>query len=94
MDGPTMRGRKVEELPDAGPNDPLALEWNTYKREAPRLIAEGHEGRYVLIKDGYIYGIWDTQSEAIREGYRKFGNVPFMAHRISAIEPRYRMPWC
>ena len=93
MDNPMIRVQKLDDLPELPPDDPQALDWNTYKREAARLIAEGHEGRYVLIRQGVICGVWDKQSEAINAGYDKFGIVPFMAHRISAIEPLYRMPW-
>src|ERR1700741_3917299 len=40
------------ELGDADPNSQLYVEWSCYKREVGRLLAEGNEGRFVLIKDG------------------------------------------
>src|SRR5437868_3856214 len=38
------------ELPEAKPDSPLYHEWNYYRREVGRLLAEGQEGRFVLIK--------------------------------------------
>ena len=38
------------ELPAAQPDSQLYHEWNFYRREAGRLLAEGHEGHWVLIK--------------------------------------------
>ncbi len=53
-------------LPPASPDSPLATEYNFYRREVGRLLAEGHEGKWVLIKNEEILGIWDTLKE-VRE---------------------------
>ena len=37
------------ELPAAKPCEELATEWNTYRREVGRLLAEGQDGKFVLI---------------------------------------------
>src|SRR6516162_4744338 len=41
----------------------IAIEWNYYRREVGRLLAEGHEGKWVLIKGQEVVGIWDTEAE-------------------------------
>src|SRR5207247_2194922 len=46
------------ELPPAQPGNPLATEWELFRREVGRLLAEGHEGKTVLIKDDNIIGIY------------------------------------
>ena len=79
------------ELADLPEGDPLALELTTYKREAGRLIAEGHEGRFVLIKDGVVIGIWDTEVEALNAGEARFGMVDMMVHQILTRERVYRL---
>src|SRR5712671_3923260 len=38
------------ELPEDASEGRIAGEWNFYRREIGRLLAEGHEGRWVLIK--------------------------------------------
>ena len=76
------------ELPPRGPNDPLEVEWNTYRREVARLLAEGQEGRHVLIKGEEIVGFYDTRDDALAVAYRRFRGQPFfirpMPMRISA----------
>jgi hypothetical protein len=47
------------ELPPARTDSPIASEWDFYRREVGRLLAEGHENRWVLIKGQEIVGIWD-----------------------------------
>ncbi|MFO0810703.1 MAG: hypothetical protein U0746_18905 [Gemmataceae bacterium] len=52
---------------------PMATEINTYLRELPRLIAEGDEGRYALIRGNDLLSVWDTLGDALQAGYEKFG---------------------
>ena len=79
------------ELPDSTPGDVLATEWNTYRREVARLLAEGNEGRHVLIKGDQIIGIWDTHLEALDAGYSRFLGQPFFVHQIQTRERLYRV---
>ncbi len=48
------------ELPEAKPGEELSHEWNTYCREVARLLSEGVEGYFVVIKEEQILGIWAT----------------------------------
>jgi hypothetical protein len=59
------------ELPPARPGDTLA---------------EGHEGRHVLIKGREIIGIWDTQKEAFAAADRLFPLQPSLVHQIQERE--------
>lgn len=74
------------ELPPAKPGESLAEEWETYRREVGRLLAEGNEGRYILIKGQQIIGIWDRQDDALATGYKMFLLQPFMVQRIQERE--------
>jgi hypothetical protein len=71
-------------------NGPPAREWNYYLREIGRLLAEGHEGRWLLIKGEEILGIWDTYAEANEAQSRL--SQPVFVHRILTYEPRIRLP--
>jgi hypothetical protein len=51
-------------LAEAPPDSPIAVEWNFYRRQVGRLLAEGNHGKWVLIKGERIVGIWDTFAEA------------------------------
>jgi hypothetical protein len=63
------------ELPEDTSGGRLSVEWNAYHRyhrEVGRLLAEGNEGRWVLIKGEEIVGIWDTEAEAERVRLERF----------------------
>ncbi len=51
-------------LAEAPLDSPIATEWNFYRCHVGRLLAEGNQGRWVLIKGERIVGIWDTFEEA------------------------------
>jgi hypothetical protein len=78
------------ELPAPQPGGPPDPEWETYRREVGRLIAEGNEGKHILIKGDAIIGIYDTDKEAITEGYRRYLHEPFLVHQIQTWERVYR----
>jgi hypothetical protein len=74
------------ELPEAKTDSPLYREWNTYRHEAGRLLAEVNSNRHVLIKGDRIVGIWNTHDEALAGGYREFPGQPFLVHQIQERE--------
>jgi hypothetical protein len=82
-DAPTI---SYTELPEAKPDSPLCTEWNFYRNEAGRLIAQGHLGRHVLIKGEQIVGIWDSYDDAMTEAYRQFFGQPFLVHQVQERE--------
>jgi hypothetical protein len=51
---------------------PIMQEIITYRRELPRLLAEGHEGRVVLIKGDQVLSIWDTLDDAYQAARERF----------------------
>jgi hypothetical protein len=91
-------GIHYTELPEAEPEQPLAEEWNTYRREVGRWLAEGLEGRHVLIKGRDIIGFFDTLEAAQEAGGKQFPGGPFFIHPIRSEEPFLRIrglnyPW-
>jgi hypothetical protein len=63
---------------------PHASDVAAFWRELPRLLAEGHEGRWALVADGRVLGVWDTFSGASEAGYERFGpDHPFLTPRIA-----------
>src|SRR5262245_26381755 len=79
------------DLVPAGPGDPLFQEWNTYRHEVGRLLAEGHEGRFVLIKDNHILGIFSSEEAALAEGSKRHPCQAFLVHQIREREPVMRV---
>jgi hypothetical protein len=78
------------ELPPSTGGQPLDAEWETYRREVGRLLAEGNEGKHVLIKGETIIGIYDTDDEAMDEGRRRYLLQGYLVHQIQTWERLYR----
>jgi hypothetical protein len=91
-DRPTIHYTK---LPDVPPESSLALEWQVYKRELPRLLAEGQEGKAILIKGDRVLGTFDTEDAAVQAGYARYVAESFFVHTIRSQEPMVRLsPHC
>ncbi len=60
----------------------LEREFAIYRRELPRLLAQGQAGRYALIREAQLVGVWDTQALASQEGRNRFGLEPITVKRI------------
>jgi hypothetical protein len=65
-----------------GNTDAIRAEIATYRRELPRLLAEGHAERFVLIKGDEVIGVWDTSDDAYQAGCQRFGTGPFLAQPV------------
>jgi hypothetical protein len=87
---PTIHHTQVPEPPA---DDPLSLEWHTYHRELPRLLREGHERKFALVKGDEIIGIFHTYEEATAIGSEMFLMQPFMVTPVLEHEPLFRLPW-
>jgi hypothetical protein len=75
----------------------LEQELATYRRELPNLLI--HTGKFAVIHQDSVAGIWNTYADALREGYRVFGLESFMVKRIEPVEfvhniPREITPTC
>src|SRR5262245_38683325 len=63
----------------------MEREFHTYRRELPRLLEEGHAGRYALIKGDQVLSVWDTQRDVLQAGCERFGLDLFA---VKQIDPR------
>jgi hypothetical protein len=80
------------ELPEDKSGGPLAAEANFYRRLVGKLIVEGHENRWVLIKGEEIIGIWDARDEALAVATERFFQQPVLVKQILEWEPLLRLP--
>ena len=64
----------------------FANELKTYETNKRELLAES-SGKFVVIHENEIAGVWDTYEDALRAGYERFKLVPFLVKRITPIEP-------
>jgi hypothetical protein len=69
----------------------LCEEWEVYRREVGRLIAEGHEGRWVLIKENNLIGVFDTREEARAESLKRYLLQQSLTKQVLANEPVFHV---
>lgn len=63
----------------------LETELRTYEQHRENLLGTA-EGKFVLIRNEEIVGVYDSKMDAIAQGYQKFGNVPFLVKQIVKVE--------
>ena len=63
----------------------LTKELQTYEAYRSELIGKS-KGKFALVKDDKVVDIFDTKIDAIRQGYERFGNVPFLVKQIVEID--------
>jgi len=64
----------------------LETELATYKSKLAELIADGNEGKFVLIKGDELVNVFGTYEDAIKEGYSRFSLDPFLVRQIESVE--------
>jgi hypothetical protein len=72
---------------------PLATELGVYYRELPRLLQEGKEGRYAVVKGDTFHGTWDTFRDARQYGYDKFSDGLFLTQKIDSRYLHFLQPF-
>jgi hypothetical protein len=80
------------DLPADPAETPAARDWNFYLRTVGRLLAEGHAGRWALIRGERVVGIWDTAAEARAAAADRFLMQPVLVHQVREREPVLRGP--
>ena len=59
----------------------LQQELEFFERQRLELLARA-PGKYALVKGAELIGIFDSELEAIRAGYRQIGNEAFLVKHI------------
>lgn len=63
----------------------LDAELKTYEQHRDHLLGTA-EGKFVLIWNDQVIGVYDSKMDAIAQGYQKFGNVPFLVKQVVKVE--------
>jgi hypothetical protein len=64
--------------------NPLSRELQTYAEHLPELASE--TGKFALVHDGDVAGVFDTYEDALKVGYGKFKLAPFLVKQIAPSE--------
>jgi len=59
----------------------LSEEIRTFKQEHSHLMATAR-GKWALVHDSSVLGVFDSQMQAIEAGYAQLGNVPFLVRQV------------
>ncbi|MEX0728461.1 MAG: hypothetical protein WD065_19470 [Planctomycetaceae bacterium] len=63
----------------------LEKELATFNDHKSELLSSSR-GKFVLIHEGDVVGTYNDSSDAIQEGYARFGNVPFLVKQITEVK--------
>lgn len=63
----------------------LETELGTYALHRDSLVGSA-EGRFVLIHKDRVCGLYDTEGDAIAQGYAQLGNVPFLVKQVTKVD--------
>ena len=63
----------------------LDAELQTYEKNRESLLGSA-EGKFVLIKGDQIIGVYESKMDAINQGYRQLGHVPFLVKQVLKVE--------
>ncbi len=63
----------------------LEVELKTYEENKERLLTQA-SAKFVLIRGSEVAGTFAAQEDAVSEGYRRWGNVPFLVKQIVAVD--------
>ena len=72
------------DLPPAEPGSPFAEEWEAYRSEVGRLLAEGCRGRFALIRIGQPITVWDSLRDAAQAARLLYGTEPSLIQQIDS----------
>ncbi len=70
---------------------PRRQEWDTYRRELPRLLREGREGQFVLIRGDCLVALCDSYDQARATGEERFGPGAYLVQPILERIPVLRV---
>ena len=66
---------------------PLAVDLEYFQAQLARWL-EVHRGKYALVRDAKLVGVYDNPDNAYAAGVDAFGNVPFLIRQVTdEVEP-------
>lgn len=71
--------------------NPLETELAFFEQQLPELLRH-HAGKFVLIKESELAGVFDTIQAAYAAGLTRFGNVPMLIRQVLPVQPKVTAP--
>ena len=67
----------------------LDREFQTFQENKPNLV-KNHNGKFVLIRDDEIIGIFENELDAVKQGNERFKDSHFLVNEITDEKFRIR----
>ncbi len=71
--------------------NPLDTELAFFEQQLSELLHH-HAGKFVLIKERELAGVFDTIQAAYTAGLARFGNVPMLIRQVVPVQPKVAAP--
>ena len=81
------------EIVEVDERSPICREWNFYRREVGHLLAEGYEGKWVMIQGEEIVGLWETSDHAAAYLRTRLPNTKVFVKQIRTWETLDELKW-
>lgn len=75
------------QLPNSFSSDEITGDWDFHRREASHLLVAGQQGRWVIISQASIIGVWDTEEQAQRAAGEHALTQPYLLHQVQERAP-------
>jgi hypothetical protein len=82
--------RRRARPPNVSPSGPLAREWVAYHRELERLLADGHGGRFALMRRDDVVAVYDALEQASAAARERFGADSYLVLIIQPANGPFR----
>jgi hypothetical protein len=60
----------------------LESDYKFFESKLSELLKE-HRGQFVIVKDNALHGFFPAMEDALKEGYKKFGNAEFLIQEVT-----------
>ena len=74
------------EIAEVDARSPICREWNFYRFEVGRLLAEGYEGKWVMIEGEEIVGLWETSAHTAAYRRTRLPNTKVFVKQLRTWE--------
>jgi hypothetical protein len=83
---PTIHYTQIAEPPA---DDPNYQELQTFRRELPRLLAQGHEHKWALIRGNEVIGVYETFDEGCSAGRKRYLLEAYLVQPVREWQPLF-----
>lgn len=70
----------------------MLAEERAYYQDHLQTWLHQYSSRFVLVHGSQLIGVYESQSQALTEGARRFGLKPFLVRQVTVSQPEVKIP--